>query len=108
MGEFNLGKTCCGAKPNPWSWNDEQRPSQYRVIQFDIGADEPERAITFYRGMFGWHIRKVPGPLDYWLVRTGPASQEGINGSIAPQGRMATDHDDCRRGFGGSRRREGG
>jgi predicted enzyme related to lactoylglutathione lyase len=53
-----------------------------RVIHFDISADEPQRAITFYRDVFGWNIQKWDGPVDYWLVRTG-SGQPGVDGGIA-------------------------
>lgn len=53
-----------------------------RVEHFDIYADEPERAINFYSDVFGWKIEKWEGPMDYWMVTTGPADQVGINGGI--------------------------
>lgn len=53
-----------------------------RVIHFDISADEPERAIKFYRDVFGWSIQKWDGPVDYWLVETG-TGRSGIDGGIA-------------------------
>jgi predicted enzyme related to lactoylglutathione lyase len=31
----------------------------------------------------GWDILKWGGPVDYWLVGTGPADKPGINGGIA-------------------------
>jgi len=53
-----------------------------RVIHFEINADEPERAATFYRELFGWEVMKVYGPMNYWLVSTGPDDEPGINGAI--------------------------
>jgi predicted enzyme related to lactoylglutathione lyase len=53
-----------------------------RVIHFEVSADNPERAAAFYRDVFGWEVHKWDGPQDYWLVRTGPDSQPGINGGI--------------------------
>ena len=53
-----------------------------RVIHFDISADEPQRAISFYRDVFGWNIEKWDGPVDYWLVSTG-SDEPGIDGGIA-------------------------
>lgn len=53
-----------------------------RVIHFEISADDPERAAEFYRSVFGWGIKKWDGPMPYWLVETGPASEPGINGGI--------------------------
>lgn len=53
-----------------------------RVIHFEIHAENPERAINFYKALFGWEFTKYPGPEDYWLVTTGPDSQPGINGGL--------------------------
>ena len=53
-----------------------------RVIHFDINADDPARAAEFYGNVFGWQIEKWEGPVDYWLVTTGPDEQPGINGGI--------------------------
>lgn len=52
-----------------------------RVVHFEIPADDPERAIEFYRKVFGWKIDKWEGPFDYWLVTTGE-DEPGINGAI--------------------------
>lgn len=53
-----------------------------RVVHFEIHAANPERAVNFYRSVFGWSISKWDGPVDYWLVATGPDSEPGINGAI--------------------------
>ena len=53
-----------------------------RVIHFEIHADDPDRAIQFYN-LFGWEFIKWEGP--YWLVKTGPDSQPGINGGMHPR-----------------------
>ena len=53
-----------------------------RVIHFEIGVDDPERAIKFYTDVFGWQIKKWEGPIDYWLVTTEPADQPGIDGAL--------------------------
>lgn len=53
-----------------------------RVIHFDIFADDPERAVKFYTEVLGWKITKWEGPMDYWLVMTGPDDKPGINGGI--------------------------
>lgn len=57
-----------------------------RVVHFEIPADDPERAIEFYRKVFGWEIEKWEGPFDYWLVNTGDESEPGINGAIMSRG----------------------
>ena len=53
-----------------------------RVIHFEIPADNPERAVEFYREVFGWKFQKWEGPTEYWLVTTGPKDQPGINGGL--------------------------
>ena len=56
-----------------------------RVIHFEIQADNPERAIGFYKGLFGWEFAQWNGPQAYWLIKTGPDSQPGINGGLLPR-----------------------
>ncbi len=53
-----------------------------RVVHFEINTDDPERAVKFYQEVFDWKIKKWEGPMDYWLVMTGPDDQPGINGGI--------------------------
>ena len=56
-----------------------------RVIHFEIHAENPDRAITFYTGLFGWQFKKWEGPMPYWLITTGPDSDPGINGGLVPR-----------------------
>jgi hypothetical protein len=56
-----------------------------RVIHFEIQADEPERAIRFYKELFGWEFSQWDGGSQYWLINTGPADQPGINGGLLPR-----------------------
>lgn len=53
-----------------------------RVIHFEIHADDPERAVGFYQRVLGWKITKWNGPVDYWLINTGPEDEPGINGAL--------------------------
>ncbi len=53
-----------------------------RVIHFELPADDPDRAVAFYSGVFNWKIEKWAGPEDYWLITTGSATQPGIDGAI--------------------------
>lgn len=53
-----------------------------RVIHFEIHAENPERAIQFYQRSFGWEFQKWDGPMDYWLIMTGPKDQPGIDGGL--------------------------
>jgi uncharacterized protein len=53
-----------------------------RVVHFEIHAADPERAVNFYTSLFDWHFQKWEGPMDYWVVITGPDDQPGINGGL--------------------------
>lgn len=53
-----------------------------KIIHFDIAADQPERAVQFYKKVFGWKIEKWEGPTDYWLIQTGEAIEQGIHGGL--------------------------
>lgn len=45
---------------------------------FEIQADEPQRAITFYSAVFAWRFEEVPGlPVQYWQIHT-----EGTDGGL--------------------------
>jgi predicted enzyme related to lactoylglutathione lyase len=53
-----------------------------RVVHFEIHATDPDRIAAFYSGLFGWTIQKWEGPVDYWLITTGPPEEPGINGGL--------------------------
>lgn len=55
-----------------------------RVVHFEIQADNPERAMTFYETLFGWKFTQW-GDQKYWLVSTGDKSQPGIDGGLLPR-----------------------
>jgi uncharacterized protein len=52
-----------------------------RVTHFEIHADDVNRAVKFYREIFGWKIEQWGGQ-DYWLVMTGEPGTPGINGGL--------------------------
>jgi predicted enzyme related to lactoylglutathione lyase len=54
-----------------------------RPIHFDLAVDNPERAMNFYREVFGWKFEKWNGPMEYWTVTTGDEKQPGINGGLS-------------------------
>ena len=58
-----------------------------RVSHFELPASDPEKLVKFYEDVFGWTVKKWDGPMDYWLVMTGPEDQEGIDGGIARRGK---------------------
>lgn len=51
-----------------------------RPVHFEIHANDPERAITFYTTVFDWAFERW-GPNPYWLVTTGEGP--GIDGGLA-------------------------
>ena len=60
-----------------------------RVVHFEIQAEDPQRAASFYREVFGWQIDEwlIPGveikdENRYWQVVTGPETEPGINGGL--------------------------
>ena len=53
-----------------------------RVVHFEIHAADPDRAVNFYKTLFGWEFQKWEGPMEYWLITTGPNEQPGINGGL--------------------------
>ncbi len=56
-----------------------------RPTHFEIPAENPERAMTFYQNVFGWTFQKWDGPMPYWMIITGPDSEPGINGGLMPR-----------------------
>src|SRR5262249_46340003 len=53
-----------------------------RVVHFEIHAENPERALAFYRALFDWQFQKWNGPVDYWTINTGNSPEPGINGGM--------------------------
>jgi predicted enzyme related to lactoylglutathione lyase len=54
-----------------------------RVAHFEIYTDHPEAVQSFYREIFGWNFQEFEGgPVEYWLITTGPDDQPGINGGM--------------------------
>lgn len=54
------------------------------IVHFDISADDPKRAKDFYEKLFGWDIRQLPGPMDYFMVGTADLQNKpGIGGGIS-------------------------
>jgi predicted enzyme related to lactoylglutathione lyase len=53
-----------------------------RPIHFEIPAENPERAIEFYAKTLGWKFTKWDGPMEYWVISTGPKTEPGIDGGL--------------------------
>ena len=48
-----------------------------RVVHFEVPFDDADRARGFYRDVFEWQIQTMP-ELDYTIVSTGPAGDQGM------------------------------
>lgn len=53
-----------------------------RVVHFEIPADKADRAVEFYKSVFGWDIKSAGMPMEYYLATTGKEGTMGINGAI--------------------------
>lgn len=53
-----------------------------RPVHFEIHADDPVAAASFYSSLFGWSVQQW-GDHPYWLVTTGDEAP-GIDGAITP------------------------
>ena len=59
-----------------------------RVNYFAVPADDPERAMRFYRQAFGWNFKlgweyDTPnGRESYWHINTEHRDEAGINGGL--------------------------
>jgi predicted enzyme related to lactoylglutathione lyase len=53
--------------------NKSEKKQDANIVWFEIPADNPERATTFYSNLFGWKITPFPGSTDYWHIDTGGA-----------------------------------
>jgi len=59
-----------------------------RVIHFEVPVRDPDRAAAFYQEVFGWTFDKWSGPMEYWMVTTGPGTAPGINGGMLKRGNV--------------------
>jgi predicted enzyme related to lactoylglutathione lyase len=51
----------------------------HTIVHFEIPAADVGKLKTFYEGLFGWKIFKVPmGGAEYWLIHTVPTDDKGM------------------------------
>ena len=53
-----------------------------RPVHFDVGVKDPARAMAFYKAAFGWTSQRWEGPLEYYLITTGPTTKPSIDGGL--------------------------
>jgi predicted enzyme related to lactoylglutathione lyase len=68
-------------KPN------KSKPSKISssLVWFEIPADSVARARKFYTSLFGWKIKKFPGPMDYWHIDTAGGNDTPDGGMMPRQ-----------------------
>jgi uncharacterized protein len=72
--------------PSAWGVTLGEGIGMARPVHFDITADDPDRAVGFYRSVFGWSFDKWGGGgMEYWLITTGDEAP-GINGGMSRRG----------------------
>ncbi len=49
-------------------------------MHFEIPSDEPDKAMDFYRNVFGWEFSQF-GEEPYWMCKTGE-NEPGIDGGL--------------------------
>ncbi len=49
----------------------------HSVVHFAVYADDPDRAMAFYRVVFGWRFEPW-GPPGFWRLFTGPDTDPGV------------------------------
>ena len=55
------------------------------IVWFEVPADNVERAKSFYGGLFGWKVEKMPGAMDYWHFDTGGSDDTPDGGVMKRQ-----------------------
>jgi predicted enzyme related to lactoylglutathione lyase len=53
-----------------------------RVIHFEVPTSDSAASVKFYENVLGWKITRWEGPMEYYLVETGPEGEPGINGGL--------------------------
>jgi len=62
----------------------------HTIVHFEIPADDLQRAARFYRDVFGWEIHQMPGPVEYYGVRTTATGESGLPVGPGVNGGMYT------------------
>lgn len=79
--ELGLLEPPAGSPPPEVEANPDHVPVP---VHFDYPVTEVERALAFYRTVFGWEATQWEDQ-QYWLLRTGPETELGLNGALHPR-----------------------
>ena len=60
----------------------------HTIVHFEIPANDVEKLRKFYTHLFGWKIKKSPGPIPYWLIETVPTDEKGTPLRLGVNGGM--------------------
>lgn len=65
------------------------------IEHFELPADDIQRAVEFYRDIFGWEMEKWANPenpnMDYWFIKTkDEKGNNGISGGMMK--RQSSEH----------------
>jgi predicted enzyme related to lactoylglutathione lyase len=55
------------------------------LVYFEVTADDLERAVQFYRDVFGWTISAGDSDDEYYEVETGTEEEPGVPGGVVPR-----------------------
>jgi uncharacterized protein len=47
------------------------------IVHFEVYGDNPPKLADFYSSLLGWKFEKMPGPMEYWVIRTVPTDPQG-------------------------------
>jgi uncharacterized protein len=59
-----------------------------RIINFEVAAEDGERAKKFYEAVLGWKFKKWEGAeaddsaMHVWMIQTGAKEEPGIDGAL--------------------------
>ena len=42
-----------------------------RLVHFEVPAEDAQRAVGFYRQLFGWEFQSWDGPIEYHMTQAG-------------------------------------
>jgi predicted enzyme related to lactoylglutathione lyase len=49
------------------------------LVHFEVPADDTNRALGFYNGLFGWSFQDFEGPIEYHLTRVSARTRGALH-----------------------------